>query len=218
MFQFPKWTNALKTGLALGLLAGPAYAVVVVLFGFSPDATDVGYMPEQPVPYSHLLHVGKLGLDCRYCHTPVENAAHAAIPPTQTCMNCHTQVTGKDDKQQARLKPLIDAHNSGTAMEWVRVHDISDFVYFNHAAHVNRGVSCVSCHGRVDHMEVVYQVKPLSMQWCLDCHRNPLPNLREPADVTKLDWKPDGDPIEYGRKIQAKYKINPSTDCSTCHR
>lgn len=218
MFLFPKWTNGIKLALAVGLLAGPAYAVVVVLYGFSPQATDVGYMPQQPVPYSHALHVGKLGLDCRYCHTTVEEAAHAAVPPTQTCMNCHTQIKGRDDLQTARIKPILDSHQTGDPIHWVRIHDLADFAYFNHSAHVNRGVGCVSCHGRVDHMEVVFQHEHLSMQWCLDCHREPFKHLRPPDKVTQMDWQPPGDAVEFGRKIAETYNIRPPTDCSTCHR
>ncbi|QOJ15683.1 MAG: cytochrome c3 family protein [Planctomycetia bacterium] len=218
MFQFPKWMNGLKSALAVGLLAGPAYAVVVVLYGFSPQATDVGYQPVQPIPYSHALHVGKLGIDCRYCHTTVEDAAHAAVPPTQTCMNCHSQIQGRDDRQTANIKKIIDSHTTGKPVHWIRVHDAADFVYFNHAAHINRGVGCVSCHGRVDQMEVVYQQEHLSMQWCLDCHRNPGPHLRPPEFVTKMDWAPDRDPARLASDLAEQYQINPSTDCSTCHR
>jgi hypothetical protein len=188
--------------------------VGLVTFGFSPQAVDVGYRPDQPIPYSHAIHAGKLGMDCRYCHTTVETAAHAAIPPIATCINCHATIR----KDSPVLKPLQEAYTQGKPVEWVRVHDLPDYVYFNHSAHVRRGVGCVSCHGRIDRMEVVQQAQPLSMQWCLDCHRNPNPNLRPTDMITQMDWKPDPADGDLGAKLRAQYNINPSTDCSTCHR
>ena len=214
IFIFPKWTDVLRPAVAVGAVGGLLYVTVVVAFGFSPDATDVGYAPEQPVPYSHAVHVGQLGLDCRYCHSTVEKAAHAAIPPTQTCMNCHSNVRANSEK----LIPVRSSYATGMPIEWIRVHDLPDYVYFNHSAHVTRGVSCVSCHGRVDQMEQVYQVEPLSMRWCLDCHRNPDPHLRPPVSVTDLDWVPEEDAAVVGKRVREQLKINPSTSCSTCHR
>jgi hypothetical protein len=190
------------------------YATVVVAFGFSPRATDVGYAPEQPVAYSHAVHVGQLGIDCRYCHNTVEWTAHAAIPPTQTCMNCHSNIRASSEK----LIPVSSSYATGMPVEWVRVHDLPDFVYFNHSAHVRRGIGCVSCHGRVDTMEVVYQVEPLSMGWCLDCHRNPEPHLRPVEFVTQLDWVPEEDQLVLGRRLREENRINPRVDCNTCHR
>src|SRR5262245_32306677 len=183
-YVFPKWSNLL---LPTAIIAGavvPLYVIFMVAYGFSPKTTDVGYMPTQPVPYSHELHAGTLGIDCRYCHNTVEVAARAAIPPTQTCMNCHSQI----DKDSPKIKPLLDSFTSGMPVRWTRVHDLPDFAYFNHAAHVTRGVSCVECHGRVDRMEVVTQEQPLSMSWCLECHRDPDKHLRDPALVTTLGW------------------------------
>ncbi len=150
-------------------------------WGSPRRATDVGYAPEQPVPYSHALHAGQLGIDCRYCHNTVETAAHAAVPPTQTCMNCHAAIR----KESEKLIPVRASYATGMPIPWVRVHDLPDYVYFNHSAHVRRGVGCVSCHGRVDTMEVVYQAEPLSMGWCLDCHRNPERHLRPVEFVTE---------------------------------
>lgn len=213
-FVFPRWTNLVRPGLALVLLGIPAYLVLLVWFGASPETTDVGYQPEQPVPYSHALHAGELGIDCRYCHTAVETAAAAAIPPTQTCMNCHRQVRATSPK----LLPVRESYATGMPVPWVRVHDLPDYVYFNHSAHVRRGVGCVSCHGRVDKMEKVSQVEPLSMGWCLDCHRNPEPGLRPPELVTQMDWVPPETGPEYGRGLREAARINPSTDCWTCHR
>ena len=190
------------------------YATVVVAFGFSPQATDVGYEPVQPVPYSHALHVGQLGMDCRYCHTGVERAAAASVPPSQTCMNCHKTVRANSEK----LIPVFESYSTGMPVEWIRVHDLPDYVYFNHSAHVRRGVGCVSCHGRIDTMEVVSQQKPLSMGWCLDCHRNPEQHLRPVEYVFQLDWVPEEDQLALGTRLRDTHDINPPQDCSTCHR
>jgi hypothetical protein len=217
-FVFPRWVNLLRPGLAIGLAVVGLYVVVVFAYGASPQTTDVGYAPEQPVPYSHALHAGELGMDCRYCHTTVEVAAGAAIPPTQTCMNCHANIRRDSEKlTPVRERYYEEGVAAGMPVEWIRVHDLPDYVYFNHSAHVRRGVGCVSCHGRVDKMEVVYQAEPLSMGWCLDCHRNPEPHLRPLDRITDMSWVP-ADPITLGRKLAEQYDIQPSTDCSTCHR
>jgi hypothetical protein len=193
----------------------PVYLVFLLWYGASPKTTDVGYAPEQPIPYSHALHAGELGIDCRYCHNTVEQTAHAAIPATETCMNCHQRIKTKSPK----LEVLRDSWTEGTAVQWKKVHDLPDYVYFNHSAHVRRGVGCVSCHGRIDQMEVVFQHETLSMGWCLDCHRNPDPNLRPTAEVTNMTWAaPEGDAVALGKQLRAERGLNPSTDCSTCHR
>jgi menaquinone reductase, multiheme cytochrome c subunit len=214
LFQFPNWTNTLRPVLGALLVLGPAYVVVLLAYGASPQTTAVGYRPPQPVPYSHALHAGALGIDCRYCHTTVEVAPHAAVPPTQTCMNCHAKVRAESPK----LLPVRESYATGMPVPWVRVHDLPDYVYFNHSAHVRRGVGCVECHGRVDTMEVVTQVQRLSMGWCLDCHRNPDGHLRQPEMVTRMDWVAPEDPAVYGRRLRLANNINPSTDCWTCHR
>ena len=214
-FLFPKWVDELKPLVATIALGVPVVLVFLVWYGGSPATTDVGYAPVQPVPYSHLLHAGEMGMDCRYCHNTVEIAAHAAIPPTQTCMNCHAGIKGTSPK----LLPVRESNATGMPVAWVRVHDLPDFVYFNHAAHVSRGVGCVECHDRVDKMDVVYQAKKLSMGWCLECHRNPDEHLRPPELVTKMDWAPQGvDRATAGRQVRERYNLNPSEDCSTCHR
>lgn len=217
-FVFPRWTNTIKYAAGAGLVVLPLFAVTIVTYGFSPAATDVGYMPTQPVAYSHAVHAGKLGMDCRYCHTTVETAAHAAIPPTQTCMGCHTSLRADSPK----LEAVRQSFATGLPVNWVRVHDLADFVYFNHSAHVNRGIGCVSCHGRIDRMEVVYQKQPLSMAWCLECHRNPEPHLRPVEFATKMDFEASADlgisQAELGAKLRRELNINPSVDCSTCHR
>ncbi|MGL4462390.1 MAG: cytochrome c3 family protein [Planctomycetia bacterium] len=211
---FPKWLNRFRATALAAVLFLPAYAMTLIAFGAAPMTTDVGYQPTQPVPFSHALHAGQLGMDCRYCHNTVDKAAHAAVPPTETCMNCHSLIKTKS----AVLTPVRESWATDKPVDWIKVHDLPDYVYFNHSAHVTRGVSCVSCHGRIDKAEKVGTVKTLSMGWCLECHRNPEPNLRDRELVTKLDWKPEGDPAEYGAKIRKQYDINPSTDCSTCHR
>jgi hypothetical protein len=213
-FVFPKWTNVLRPALAVVLVVVPAYLVVLLAYGGSPRTTNVGYRPVQPVPYSHALHAGQLGIDCRYCHNTVEVAAHAAVPPTQTCMNCHAKIRTTSPK----LLPVRESYATGLPIPWVRVHDLPDYVYFNHSAHVRRGVGCVECHGRVDTMEVVTQVHRLSMGWCLDCHRHPEPHLRPPEMVTKMDWVAPEDPETYGRQLRLANNINPPTQCWTCHR
>jgi len=213
-FVFPQWTNDLRPWLGAALVIAPVYLLVLAYYGGSPQTTDVGYRPEQPVAYSHALHAGTLGIDCRYCHNTVEAAAKAAIPPTQTCMNCHAKVRTTSPK----LVAVRDSYATGMPVPWVRVHDLPDYVYFNHSAHVSRGVGCVECHGRVDTMEVVSQVKPLSMGWCLDCHRNPDAHLRPPEMATVMDWTPPGDASDYGARLREENRINPSTDCWTCHR
>lgn len=214
--MFPKWTNGIKYAVGVAAVVVPTYVVLLVAYGASPQATDVGYMPTQPVPYSHALHAGQLGMDCRYCHTAVDTAAHAAIPPTQTCINCHANLRATSEK----LKPVQDSYASGNPIPWVRIHDISDFAYFDHSAHVNRGIGCVSCHGRVDRMEVVYQHESLSMGWCLDCHRNPEKHLRPVSEVTNMNWTPPNgrSQIEYGLELKKQMNVNPSQDCSSCHR
>ena len=195
---------------------GTAAAAALAIGGYlsRPEVIETGYQPEQPVPYSHKLHAGNLGMDCFYCHSTVEKSAYAAIPASQTCMNCHHRVK----PTSPQLEPIRASYATGQPVEWVKVHRLPDYVYFNHQAHITAGVSCVSCHGRVDQMIVVKQVQPLSMSWCLDCHRAPAPHLRPVNLVTKLDWTPDRDPAEIGREIIARKGINPPVNCSGCHR
>jgi hypothetical protein len=216
-YVFPKWSNMLLPTALICAVVVPLYVVLIVAYGFSPKTTDVGYQPKQPVPYSHELHAGQLGIDCRYCHNTVEHSNRAAIPPTQTCMNCHTQIR----KDSPNLKALMESYQTGKPMLWERVHDLPDFAYFSHSAHVTRGVSCVECHGRVDKMVVVTQEQPLSMGWCLDCHRNPAKGVRDPALVTQLGWGTNLTAAERaaeGHKWLDKNNLNPTQDCSACHR
>jgi hypothetical protein len=214
-FLFPRWTNALLPFVLVVGAVAPLYAVMFVAYGFSPKTLEAGYMPHQPVPYSHATHAGKLGMDCRYCHNTVEQAGFAAVPATQTCMNCHTQI----HKDSPKLEKVRASYETGMPIEWVKVHKLGDYAYFNHAAHVNRGVGCVECHGRVDQMEEVYRVAPLSMGWCLECHREPVDRLRPAAQVTNLSWDQKKELTrEQREQLQKTFNIHPSENCSTCHR
>lgn len=209
---FPKWVNQVPRKLLVGVII----LVNLIIFGvwhfFSPEYTDVGYAPVQPVPYSHQTHVGKLGLDCQYCHTGVFDSKQANIPATQTCMNCHNLVKTDSEK----LAPIRESWATGEAVEWVRVHNLADYAYFNHSAHVNVGVGCESCHGRVDRMEVVYQAEPLSMGWCLDCHRAPEKHLRPVEEVTTMGYKAE-DQLKLGKELVSKNNVHPPTYCQGCH-
>lgn len=211
---FPEWTNRIP--LLAGLGAPPLAVLAIAGVGYfaSPSYTDVGYAPVQPVPYSHELHVGELGLDCRYCHTSVEQSASANVPPTATCMRCHKLVA----RDAESLAPIRDSLASGKPMRWVRVHNLPDYAYFNHSVHVHAGVGCVSCHGQINEMEVVRQARPLSMSWCLDCHRNPAPHLRPPEEVTNMEWIPPRNHAEFAQQTILDRGISPPVDCSGCHR
>lgn len=210
----PSWINRVWL-IAMATVVGlPAYVIAMLYYGGSPQALTIGYEPVQPVHYSHALHVGQLGMDCRYCHTGVEKGAVAGIPSAETCMACHASVRTKSDK----LTLVRESFATGKAIEWVRVHKLPEFAHFDHSAHVTRGIGCASCHGRVDLMERVRQVEPLTMGWCLDCHRNPEPHLRPQEEITNLLWKSDERSSVLGKRLRKQNNINPSTDCSTCHR
>jgi menaquinone reductase, multiheme cytochrome c subunit len=211
---FPKSSDLILkvAGAVLGL--GAVGTIAAYAYLSFPTVIDTGYQPVQPVPYSHKLHAGQLGLDCYYCHSTVYKSAFAAVPSTQTCMNCHTKV--KDTSP--RLELVRDSFADGQAIPWVHIHRLPDYVYFNHEVHLAAGVSCVLCHGRIDQEIEVHQEKPLNMAFCLDCHRDPAPNLRPTELVTKLDWVPDRDPREIGEEIIRAKHINPPVNCSGCHR
>jgi len=226
---FPKWTNKLPGIVALGAAAGGLFVVFVVYYWFSPRHTDVGYQPYQPIAYSHRLHAGMLGMDCRYCHRMVEEGPHATVPDTETCMGCHKHNLRGDLQASPLLAPLYAAYGDGQTtdvpVEWIKVHLLPEHAYFNHAVHVRAGVGCVSCHGRIDEMEIVKQVEPLSMGWCLECHRDPTSHLRPlGVAVTKMDWVADEQSIA-AAKQRLEWKdettppeLNPPTYCSACHR
>ncbi len=211
---FPKWTNHIPTIVLIVVVLGGAATIGFFWYFGSPEYTDVGYRPVQPVPYSHRLHAGELGLDCRYCHTGVERSAVAGVPPTQTCMNCHTLV--KTDSK--KLAPIRESWAEKKPMQWVRIHNVPDYAYFNHSAHIRAGVGCESCHGNIAEMEVVELKKSLSMGWCLSCHRDPAPHIRPASEVTVMGWTPPPDQLERAQKIINEKKINPPIVCSGCHR
>jgi len=189
-------------------------AIAGVWYFGSPAYTDVGYQPQQPVPYSHKMHVDSLGMDCRYCHNLVEISPHANVPPTQTCMNCHRIVKADSEK----MKRVQQSWTERTPIEWVRVHKLPDYVYFDHAAHLHAGIGCSSCHGDVAQMEKVTLSEPLSMGWCLDCHRNPGPHLRPREELTNTAWQAGANQAEFAESEIEKKKIDPPVDCSGCHR
>ena len=223
-FTFPNWINrAITLGVTVVGVA-TLYIMVVGAAATSPETTNVGYSPQQPVPFSHKLHAGQLQMDCRYCHQTVDRAAHAAVPAPETCAKCHraaksdgSVATSAIHTKSEKLLAVRESQASGEPIAWKRIHDLPDYAYFNHEAHVNRGVGCVSCHGRVDQMEQVYQAEPLSMSWCLECHRNPEPHLRPADRITDMDWHAE-DQDSLGAALREELNINPSTNCSTCHR
>jgi hypothetical protein len=187
-----------------------------VLYGVNSSAyvTGVGVAVGQPVPFSHKHHVSGIGIDCRYCHTSVEQSAVAGLPPTETCMSCHSQIWA----DSPMLEPVRASFREGRPIEWVRVHDLPDFVYFDHSIHLKKGVGCASCHGRVDQMPLMWKVETLNMEWCLECHRHPERYVRPREEVFNMAWTPPADQLALGRELVAKYQIRKMTDCSTCHR
>ncbi len=233
---FPRWTNVLPLKIAVCLGVAGGGVVVAFTYYATPKAQRVGYQPAQPIPYDHSLHVGQLGLDCRYCHSFVEHSGQANVPSANTCWNCHQHVR----KESPKLEPLRRAYDEtyanydGAPIKWVRVHTNPDYVFFNHSAHLNRGISCVSCHGKVNEMEVVYQAKSHSMGFCLDCHRDPARHLRPLEEVFNLDYDPkeyletheildaEGNviktPKELGEFLKQHWNIQSKESCSTCHR
>jgi hypothetical protein len=229
-FHFPTWVNKFTVLVILTGLTVGGYLATCLFAAIHPSIVNVGHQPRQPVPFSHKLHAGQLGLDCRYCHNTVEVAGHAAIPATATCGNCHggNMTTATEPGKPGRdlgviqptstlLQPVRDSLETWDPVVWTKVHALPDFVYFNHSVHINKGVSCVSCHGRIDEMEVVEQKEPLSMKWCLDCHRNPTPYIRDPEMVTNLAFQPEN-PEQYHKEWAEKLGVKPDTSCSVCHR
>jgi hypothetical protein len=213
---FPKSVNALPLQIILYVLVFGSVAMAAVTYYVTPKYTRVGYAPQQPVPFEHSLHAGQLGIDCRYCHTNVEVSEHSNVPATSTCMACHSIIK----KDSPLLAPVRASFESGDPVPWVRIHKAPDYVYFNHSVHVNRGVSCVECHGKVNEMPVVFHAKSFSMGFCLDCHRAPETALRPLDQITNLDWKaptPEAQ-LEIGRDLVKKMDVRPPQSCSGCHR
>jgi hypothetical protein len=182
----------------------------------SSYVTQVNVVRPQPVPFSHKHHVSGLGIDCRYCHTSVEQSAFAGIPSTSICMNCHSQIW----TNSPMLEPVRESYRTGEPLRWTRVHNLAEFAYFNHGIHVNKGVGCATCHGRVDQMPLVSQERSLLMEWCLDCHRNPQQYLRPREEVFNMAWAAPSNQSELGMELVRKYNVRTEqlTDCSICHR
>lgn len=237
---FPRWTNAIPTAAALAVSFGGVGVVVGGWYYLTPDYFEVGYSPTQPVNYSHHIHAGKLGIDCRYCHTHVTDSYTSNVPATGTCMNCHTgDESGaylnaelwKSHKENPNLIKVRESYASGTPIEWRRVHKLPDYVQFPHAAHINAGVSCYSCHGRIDQQAVVRQEKGLGMGWCLDCHRAPEKNLVDvdgllpgatasvkPTDLASVAaLLADGGQHDRGAKLAELRQLEPPQHCGACH-
>lgn len=244
---FPRWTNLLPLKIAVCLIFVVLGLTAAFSYYATPKAQRVGYQPDQPIAYDHALHVDQLGIDCRYCHSSVDKSASAGVPTANTCWNCHEHV----QKGSPKLAPLraamgVDADHvpiEGAVkkpIEWVRITKSPDYVYFDHAAHVNRGVSCQSCHGDIHKMEKVYHAKDMSMAFCLDCHRSPEKHLRPLEHVYDLDYdvvsylkkKPelakqiglkDSDSAaqaqtKLGELLKTNWSIHPKDSCATCHR
>lgn len=210
----PSTNTIARVSILGGILILGGVGLVAAMIDRSPYMTGVGVARPQPVPFSHAHHAGDLGFDCRFCHTSVEDGAIAGIPPSKTCMKCHSQIWA----DSPMLEPVRSSFAEGDPIEWTRVHDLPDFAYFDHSAHVAKGVGCVSCHGRVDEMPLMWKVHNLHMDWCLDCHREPEPHLRPRDRVFDMAWQPDGDPRSLGAQLAAQYGVRPLTDCTTCHR
>jgi hypothetical protein len=221
---FPRSSNwiPLKLIVIVSILGGAVSSGM--WYYFTPKYTRVGYQPAQPVPFSHKIHAGQLGMDCRYCHSFVEVAAHSNVPTTQVCMNCHAQAIQPNNPKLAAVR---ESWQTGKPIPWIQIHKTPDYVYFNHAAHVNRGVSCVECHGRIDQMEVVEHAKSLSMEFCLDCHRNPENALRPLAQITNLGYQAEPNEgesqtaaqLRIGNQLKTAWQIHPpDKNCAGCHR
>jgi hypothetical protein len=215
---FPRSANYLaKASIFGGIALIAVIGLVAAGLVRSPYVLGTAVTIEQPVPFSHKHHAGDVGIDCRYCHTSVEQAAFAGIPPTKTCMNCHTQLFA-DSKM---LEPVRHSYRTGTPLVWKRVHRLADFVYFDHSIHVAKGVGCQTCHGQVDAMPLVWQEASLQMAWCLECHRAPERFLRPRDQVFNMQYRPPADQLALGRTLVKDYKVAGSqmlTSCSTCHR
>jgi hypothetical protein len=199
--------------LALVVLAAGGSAAYYAMYN-SPYFNRVNVVRQQPVMFSHKHHVNGLGIDCRYCHTAVEESSSAGIPPTHTCMTCHSQVW----TDAPILEPVRESYRTGKPLQWIRVHDLPDFVYFNHSIHIKKGIGCTTCHGQVDQMPMTRQVNTLYMGWCLDCHRHPERYVRPRDQVFSVAWRPPSNQEELGRQLVKKYNIHSFTNCSTCHR
>ncbi len=217
MQVFQRSTNTLSRLSIFGsvfVIAAATYGLALI--NRSSYVTQAQVARQQPVPFSHRHHAGELGIDCRYCHTSVERTAYAGIPPTQTCMNCHSQIWSNSPT----LEPVRASFRNDTSIPWVKVHDLPDFVYFNHSIHVAKGIGCATCHGQVDRMNFTWQENSLQMEWCLDCHRQPEKYIRPKSEVFNMRWQPPVNQLEAGRELLKTNGVNVAqlTNCSVCHR
>jgi hypothetical protein len=209
----PRSNTIARVVLAGGVVGAVGSIAFMLLYARTVFFTNQSFPVEQPVQFDHRHHVGDDGIDCRYCHATVERSAFAGLPTTERCMGCHSQIWNKS--------PLLDlvrkSYFEDRPIPWRRVHTLPDFVFFNHAIHVNKGIGCVSCHGRVDQMAAVEQVAPLNMGWCLECHRDPVPSLRPPERITDLAWEPPADGKQQ-KELARRYDVHTRVSCTTCHR
>src|SRR5215813_14815851 len=228
---FHRSTNTLsRVSIFGGVILLAALVSALAAINRSPYVTAVGVARVQPVPFSHKHHVADDGIDCRYCHTSVERSSYAGIPPTKTCMNCHSQIW----TNAAMLEPVRESYRTGQSLMWTKVNYLPDYVYFNHSIHINKGVGCASCHGPVNNMPYMYQESSMRMEWCLNCHRAPEKFLRPRDQVVNMNYQEPSsthpvtvaskqytDQIELGTALKAQYKVRTVQDitgCSTCHR
>jgi len=212
---FHRSTNSIaKVSIFSGVIG--VGLLIALAYGMDRGAyiTDVGEAKDQPVPFSHKHHVTDDGIDCRYCHTSVETSAVAGVPATEICMSCHSQIWA----EAVLLEPVRASYRTGESLAWTRIHDLPDFVYFNHSIHINKGIGCSSCHGREDLMPLMYKVNTLYMNWCIDCHRHPEKNIRPREEVFNMAYEQPANQEEFGRKLMKEYHVQSLTDCQTCHR
>lgn len=214
---FPPGANWIaRWGIVTVFGGGAVVAAVASAVYWSSTLTQVRVNRNQDIPFSHQRHVQGNGIDCRYCHSTVETSPFAGIPPTETCMTCHSQIF----VGQSILKPVHDSWRDQTPMEWVRVNDLPDFVYFNHSIHINKGIGCTECHGRVDEMRLTYKAESFHMSWCLKCHKAPQKFIRPREEVFNMKWKRPSNQIEMGLDLVDEYNVEVGQliNCSICHR
>jgi hypothetical protein len=214
---FRRSNTIAKASVLGGPLLGAFVFWLCLIYSRSSYGTGAGEVRVQPVPFSHQHHVGDLGIDCRYCHTAVERSSYAGMPPTKTCMNCHSQMWVGSEM----LEPVRESYRNDTSLHWKRVYNLPGYVYFDHSIHVHKGVGCTTCHGRIDEMPMTFQKPSLLMEWCLDCHRNPGPNLRPQSEIFNVKWLPPADQSERGGELAKLYELKDTrylTSCSVCHR
>jgi hypothetical protein len=212
---FPPWSDTVfRLGLGMAAAGVVGAPIMMMLWVRTPYVTGQGDPVDQPVAFDHRHHVRDDGIDCLYCHYEAERGKYAGVPPTAVCMNCHSQIW----QESSRLAPVRASWFDNRPILWKRVHQLPQFVYFDHSAHVSHGVGCAECHGRVDLMGQVHAVEPLTMQWCLDCHTDPAPQLRPNSEITNMEWSPDRPRREIGEAIVRDLQVDPPVSCTGCHR